>query len=90
MPGWLHRCNGHELGQTSGDGEGQGGLACCSPRARQESDRLGKDSNGVADSPCCAVETSTALQSNHVPITILEREKKIGRKCSFASRDKLV
>ena len=22
---------GHELGQTSGDGEGQGGLVCCSP-----------------------------------------------------------
>ena len=27
MVGWHHRCNGHELGQTSGDGEGQGGLA---------------------------------------------------------------
>ena len=23
--------NGHELGQTPGDGEGQGGLVCCSP-----------------------------------------------------------
>ena len=30
MAGWHHWCNGHELGQTSGDGEGQGGLACCS------------------------------------------------------------
>ena len=29
MAGWHHQCNGHELGQTSGDGEGQGGLACC-------------------------------------------------------------
>ena len=30
---WLehHRCNDHELGQTPGDGEGQGGLAWCSP-----------------------------------------------------------
>ena len=27
MAGWHHRCNGHELGQTSGDGERQGGLA---------------------------------------------------------------
>ena len=27
MAGWHHRCNGHELGQTSGDGDGQGGLA---------------------------------------------------------------
>ena len=31
MVGWHHRFNGHELGQTSGDGEGQGGLVCCSP-----------------------------------------------------------
>ena len=31
MAGWHHQCNGHELGQTSGDAEGQGGLVCCSP-----------------------------------------------------------
>ena len=30
MAGWHHWCNGHELGQAAGDGEGQGGLACCS------------------------------------------------------------
>ena len=29
--GWHHRFNGHELGQTSGDGERQEGLACGSP-----------------------------------------------------------
>ena len=28
---YLYQCNGHELGQTSGDGEGQGALVCCSP-----------------------------------------------------------
>ena len=28
MAGWHHWCNGHQLGQTSGDGEGQGDLAC--------------------------------------------------------------
>ena len=27
MAGWHHGFNGHELGQTLGDGEGQGGLA---------------------------------------------------------------
>ena len=32
MVGRHHPCNGHELGQTSGDSEGQGGLVCCSPR----------------------------------------------------------
>ena len=31
MVGWYHTCDGHELGQTLGDGKGQGGLACCSP-----------------------------------------------------------
>ena len=31
MVGWHHRLNGQELGQTPGDGEGQGGLACGSP-----------------------------------------------------------
>ena len=39
MAGCYHQCNGHELGQTLGDGEGQGGLARCSPwhhRVRHE------------------------------------------------------
>ena len=31
VAGWNHRRNGHELGQTPGDGEGQGGLACWNP-----------------------------------------------------------
>ena len=31
MIGWPHLFNGHELGQTPGDGEWQEGLACCSP-----------------------------------------------------------
>ena len=30
MVGWHHWLNGHEFEQTPGDGEGQGGLACCS------------------------------------------------------------
>ena len=38
MAGWHHRCNGHELGQTLGDGEGQRGLVCCSPWSRKELD----------------------------------------------------
>ena len=31
MVEWHHWLNGHEFQQTSGDGEGQGNLACCSP-----------------------------------------------------------
>ena len=38
MVGWHHQLNGSESEQTLGDTEGQGGLACCSPRGRKESD----------------------------------------------------
>ena len=33
--------NGHDLGQTSGNGEGQGGLAGCSPWDHKVSDTNG-------------------------------------------------
>ena len=42
MAGWHHRCNGHEFGRASGDGEGQGSMACRSPRGRKESDMTGQ------------------------------------------------
>ena len=39
MAGWHHQCNGlDELGQTLEDGEGQEGLACCSPWGHKGSD----------------------------------------------------
>ena len=38
MAGQCHRYNEDELGQTPGDGEGQGSLACCSPWGRKELD----------------------------------------------------
>ena len=38
MVGWRHWPNGHEPGQTQGESEGQGGLACCSPRGGEELD----------------------------------------------------
>ena len=38
MVGWHHWLNGHESGQTLGDGEGQGSLAFCSPRGCKELD----------------------------------------------------
>ena len=31
MVGWHHRFNGHGFEYTPGVGDGQGGLACCSP-----------------------------------------------------------
>ena len=41
MAGWHHQCNGHELGQTSGDGEGQRGLACMVHRVANSQTQLG-------------------------------------------------
>ena len=38
MVGWHHRLNGHGFGWTPGVGDGQGGLACCSPWGHRESD----------------------------------------------------
>ena len=38
MVGWYHQFNGHELGQTLGDGEGQGSPECCYPWGCKESD----------------------------------------------------
>ena len=38
MVGWHHGLNEHEFEQTLGVGDRQGGLACCNPWGRKESD----------------------------------------------------
>jgi len=38
MVGWHHRLNGHESEQALGVGDGQGGLASCSPGGCKESE----------------------------------------------------
>ena len=45
MVGWHHRLDGHEFEQAQGVGDEQGGLACCSPWDRRESDRTEQLSN---------------------------------------------
>ena len=40
MVGWYHLLNRHEFEQTSGDGEGQGILVCCSSWGCKESDKI--------------------------------------------------
>ena len=45
MAGWHHQCKEHELGQTLGDGEGQGGLVCCSPWGQKGLDMTGQLTN---------------------------------------------
>ena len=41
MVGWHHRLDGPKFTEVPGVGEGQGDLACCSPRGHQESDMAG-------------------------------------------------
>ena len=36
MGGWHHHLDGHKFEQTLGVGDGEGGLAWCSPRGRKE------------------------------------------------------
>ena len=38
MVAWHHRIHGHAFERSPRDGEGQGCLACCSPRGCKESD----------------------------------------------------
>ena len=48
MIGWYRQLNEHEFEQTPGDSEGQGSLACCSPRGCKElnmTERLNDNNN---------------------------------------------
>ena len=45
MVGWHPRLDGDEFDQALGAGEGQGGLACCSPWGHKESDTTARLNN---------------------------------------------
>ena len=54
MVGRHHQLNGHEFERTLGDGDGQEGLACCSPWGHRELDmtqQLHKRAAGEAGKP---------------------------------------
>ena len=61
--GQHHRLNGHEFGQTPGDGDGQGSLACRSPWGLRESattERLTSNNKGAEMSGNLSPPTSGA------------------------------
>ena len=45
MVEWHHQFNGHDLGQTLRDSEGQQSLSCCSPWGYKESDLTWQQNN---------------------------------------------
>ena len=61
---WL---NGHGFEQAPGVGDGQGGLVCCSPWGRKESDVTGRVSNTIQHRIC--VSESQVTGANRDPLS---------------------
>ena len=78
--GWHHWLSGNELGQTLGDGEGQGGLACCSPWGHKESDMTGWLNNNADDTTLMA-ESGEELKS--LLTRVKEENEKAGLKLNI-------
>ena len=58
MVGWHHRLNGHEFEQAPGDGDGQGGLVCCSPWVTKSQTRL-SDWTPTTNKNSCYIQAIT-------------------------------
>ena len=64
MVGQHLRLNEHELGQTPGGSEGQGGLVCCSPWGHKELDMTQQlNNNNMMKFTCLAIEDSHVDES---------------------------
>ena len=53
LVGWHHQLSGHGFEKAPGVGDGQGGLACRSPRSHKESDMTERlnNSNNLTKTP---------------------------------------
>ena len=65
MVEWHHQFIEHESEQTSGDGEEQGSLACCSPWSRKESDKTEWLNNNK-----CICSVAQSCPNLHAPWTV--------------------
>ena len=78
MVGWHHLLNGYEFGWTTGVGDGQGGLACCSSWGRKESDtteRLNWTATlgsfpGMSSGQCFEIILKKGKKSSHAALDI--------------------
>ena len=66
MVGWHHWFKGHEFEQTPGDGERQGGLACCSPWDRKELNTSERLNNNNPDTSCWQWKQQPCSYNLHV------------------------
>ena len=58
MVGWHHWLNGHEFEEALGVGNGQGGLACCSPWGHKQSDMTEQLNRTELNIPLCICTTT--------------------------------
>ena len=65
--GWHHRFNRHEFEQTLGVGDGQGGLPCCSPWGRKESETTERV-NKLTDENSWVVKIPWRRAWQHTPV----------------------
>jgi len=79
MAGWHRQCSEHEPGQTTGNGEGQGGRAPCSPWGHRESDTTGRLNNNK-QKWCVAVASEFSIWSPFGrKLILLKKYRKIQR-----------
>ena len=62
MAGWHHRLDGCEFEWTPGDGDGQGGLACCNSWGHKESDTIER-LNWTSNQKCPTVHAYIILHA---------------------------
>ena len=86
MIGWHHRLHGHEFGWTLGVGDGQGGLASCSPWGHKGSDTTEHWADWLTDYMYHYTHTHTHFfcTSHFFSILCLTRLVHFD-KCSFSS-----
>ena len=80
MVGWHHRLNGHEFEWTPGVGDGQGGLACCTPWGRKESDMTEQVNWTELDGP----------RDYHTEWSKSDRERQISHAITYMWNQKMV
>ena len=71
MAGRHYQCNEQELGQTPGDGEGQGSLACCSPWSRKRNNTQ-TEISGTFKAPSSWEEILPFMGSSSLPCSLTD------------------
>ena len=87
MVGWHHRFDGPEFELTPGDGDGQGSLACCSPRGHKVSDMTERLNNSGTLKLCYTLKSSGEFLKLPTPKLINLGFLNVGAKMSIVCKD---